>query len=283
MVITANRAPRSAVWVAAALLAVACPTEAAAQGDLKRARTLYNAGQFEEAIEAATLLRGRPDLAPSATLIIARSRLERFRRLGDPQQLETARQELRSLNPRSLAPQEAIEWQIGLGTALFLEEQAGPAAEIFKAVIPSARARLTPTEFEKLLEWWGSTLSRLAESLSGDARTQAYERFRSDVSLELERNPLSAPATYWMVVSSRGAGDLDGAWNAAVAGWIRAGTHPEGRQLRSELEVFVMQTLIPERAQSRTGQRLDAKATMTEIAALNQEWRTATTRWSGED
>jgi hypothetical protein len=270
------------VWVAVWVLTLLWGWPAAAQNDLKRARTLYNAGQFEEAIEAATSLRGRPDLAPSATLIIARSRLERFRRLGDPQQLETARQELRSVNPHSLAPQEAIEWQIGLGTALFLEEQAGPASEIFKAVIPSARARFTPPEFEKLLEWWGSTLSRLAESLSGDARKQAYERFRSDVSLELERNPLSAAATYWMVVSSRGAGDLDGAWNAAVAGWIRAGTHQDGRQIRSELEVFVMQTLIPERAQLRTGQRLDAKATLTEIAALNQEWRTVTTRWSGE-
>ena len=149
-------------------------------------------------------------------------------------------------------------------------------------MIPSARARLTPPEFEKLLEWWGGTLSRLAESLSGDARKQAYERFRSDVSLELERNPLSAPATYWLVVSSRGAGDLDGAWNAAVAGWIRAGAHQDSRQLRSELEVFVMQTLIPERAQSRTGQRLDAKSTMTEIATLNEEWRTITTRWAGE-
>jgi hypothetical protein len=282
MVITVSRRSRCAV-VAACVWVLLCAGAAAAQNDLKRARTLYNSGQFDEAIEAATALRNKPDLEPSATLIIARSHLERFRRLGDPKELETARQELRSLNPRSLAPQEAIEWQIGLGAALFLDEQAGPAAEIFKAVIPSARARLTQPEFEKLLEWWGSTMSRLAESLTGDARKQAYERFRSEVRLELERDPLSAPATYWIVVSSRGAGDFDGAWNAAVAGWIRAGGQPDGRQLRSELEVFVMQTLIPERAQSRTGQRLDAKATMTEIAALNEEWRAITTRWSGED
>jgi hypothetical protein len=282
MVIIASRTARFAV-VAVWVWALLCPGAAAAQNDLKRARTLYNSGQFDEAIEAATALRNKPDLEPSATLIIARSHLERFRRLGDPKELATARQELRSLNPRSLAPQEAIEWQIGLGAALFLDEQAGPAAEIFKAVIPSVRARLTQPEFEKLLEWWGSTMSRLAESLPGDARKQAYERFRSEVRLELERDPLSAPATYWIVVSSRGAGDFDGAWNAAVAGWIRAGGQPDGRQRRSELEVFVMQTLIPERAQSRSGQRLDAKATMTEIAALNEEWRAVTTRWSGED
>ncbi len=281
MVITASRASCFAI-VAVSVWALLCPPAAAAQTELKRARTLYNSGEFDQALEAATALLNRPDLAPSATLIIARSRLERFRRLGDPQELATARQDLRSLIPRNLAPQELIEWQIGLGMALFLEEQAGPAAEIFKAVMPSARARLTQPEFEKLLEWWGSTMSRLAESLNGDARKQAYERFRSDVRLELERNPLSAPATYWLVVSSRGAGDLDGAWSAAIAGWIRAGGHPDGRQLRSELEVFVTQTLIPERAQSRTGQRLDSKATMAEIAALNEAWRTTIALWAGE-
>jgi hypothetical protein len=282
MVTTASRAAVRLVVAALTVLAISWPQAAAAQGDLKRARTLYNAGQFDEAIAAATPLRDRLDLMSSATLIIARSRLEMFRRAGDPKELATARQELISLNRDSLAAQEAIEWQIGLGTALFLEDQVGPAAEIFRAVIPSARARLTQPEFEKLLEWWGTTMSRLAESLTGDARKQAYERFRSDVMLEVERNPLSNSGMYWMVVSSRGAGDYDGAWSAAVAGWIRAGGQPDGRQLRAEIEVFVAQTLIPERAQARTGQRLDSKATMTEIGALNEEWRALTVRWAGD-
>ena len=282
MVITANRAPTFAVWIALCVLGFVYPSTAAAQGDLKRARTLYNSGQYDQAIEAATPLRGRPDLGPSATLIIARSRLERFRRQSDPQELAAARQELLSLTPRSLAEQEAIEWQIGLGTALFLEDQVGPAAEMFRAVIPSARPLLPLPQFEKLLEWWGTTMSRLAESLVGDARKQAYEKFRSDARLELERNPLSSSATYWMIVAARGAGDFDGAWSAAVAGWIRVGRQPDGRQLRTEIEVFVGQTLIPERAQARTGQRLDAKPTIAEIGALNEEWRAVTTRWSGE-
>jgi hypothetical protein len=282
MVTTASRMPAFVVGIAICVFGWVYPGTAAAQGDLKRARTLYNSGQYDEAIEAATPLRGRPDLAPSAALIIARSRLERFRRQSDPQELAAARQELITLSPRNLAEQEAIEWQIGLGTALFLEDQVGPAAEMFRAVIPSARARLPQPQFEKLLEWWGTTMSRLAESLSGEARKQAYENFRSDVKLELERNPFSGSATYWLVVASRGAGDFDGAWSAAVAGWIRAGRQPDGRQLRAEIEVFVGQTLIPERAQARTGQRLDSKPTIAEIGALNEEWRAVTTRWSGE-
>jgi hypothetical protein len=282
MATTASRISTRVVWVALCVFVLVSPGVAVAQGDLKRARTLYNSGQFDEAIEAASAVRTRQDLAPSATLIIARSRLERFRRAADPDDLATARQELISLSPGILSPQEAIEWQIGLGTALFLEDQVGPAAEMFRAVIPSARARLSQPEFEKLLEWWGTTMSRLAESLAGEARRHTYEAFRSDVRLELERNPLSASGMYWMIVSSRGAGDFDGAWNAAVAGWIRAGAQPNGRQLRSEIEAFVVKTLIPERAQARTGQRLDSKATVTEIAALHEQWRALTTRWNGD-
>jgi hypothetical protein len=282
MVTTASRTAVRLLWAAVVVMAMAWPQAASAQSDLKRARTLYNAGQYDEAIAAATPLRNRPELAPSASLIIARSRLELFRRAGDSNELATARKELISLNRDGLSAQEAIEWQIGLGAALFLEDQIGPAAEMFRAVIPSARDRLTQPEFEKLLEWWGTTMSRLAESLTGDARKQAYEKFRSDVRLEVERNPLSMSGMYWMVVSSRGAGDYDGAWNAAVAAWIRAGGQPDGRQLRAEIEVFVAQTLIPERAQARTGQRLDSKATMTEIGALNEEWRELTVRWAGD-
>ena len=35
---------------------------------------------------------------------------------------------------------------------------------------------------------------------------------------ELERNPLCRPATYWSVVSARGAGDFDLAWNRRYRG-----------------------------------------------------------------
>ncbi|HKY22990.1 MAG TPA: hypothetical protein VJM31_17380 [Vicinamibacterales bacterium] len=272
---------RRYIMVAVWALAVICPGPAAAQGDLERARKLYNSGQFEESIAAATVAKSRPAAIASATLIIARSRLERFRTLSDPKELAAARAELVSLNPRSLGPQEAIEWQIGVGAVLFLEGQLGPAAEMFTTVLPAARSRLAPVELEKLLEWWASTLARLAESLIGEARRSAYQRLRVDVRLELERNPLSRPATYWAVVAMRGAGDLDAAWGAAAAGWIRSGHQPEGTQLRTDLDRFVTQTLIPERAQARTGQRLDAKATLTDIATLTEEWRALTERWGG--
>jgi hypothetical protein len=263
-------------------LIIFSPRPAAAQSDLQRARMLYNAGQFEESIAAATSASSKPATANSARLIIARARLERFRAQGDAKELATARAELVSLKPGSLTPLEAIEWQIGVGTALFLEDQLGPAAEIFATLLPSARARLTSDEFQKLLDWWAIAISRLAESLTGDARKHNYEKLRADARNELERNPFSRPATYWTVVSSRGVGDLDGAWTAAITGWIRMSGQPDGRQLQADLDTFVTRTLIPERAQARTGQRPDAKPTMTEIAALTEEWRAITARWAGE-
>ena len=276
---TANRVIACVLVWAAALV---CPDAAVAQSDLERARMLYNSGRFEEAIAAATTAASKPAAIPSATLIVARSRLERFRALGDPKELAVARAELVSLSPRSLAPQEAIEWQIGIGTALFLDDQAGPAAEVFTSVLPVARGRLTPAEFEKVLEWWGTALGRLAEGLTGEARKQAYERFRAAVKVETDRNPLSRAAAYWTVVAMRGCGELDTAWNAAIAGWILSGAEPDGAQLRTDLDRFVVQTLIPERAQARTGQRLEATTTAFEVTSMTEEWRALASRWIGE-
>lgn len=263
------------VWA----LALLWPGPAAAQSDLERARALYNAGQFDESIAAAAVAKNKPAAAQSATLIAARARLERFRQKNAPKDLAAARADLMSLNPRLLAPQEAIEWQIGLGIALFLENHPGPASEMFSTVLPSARGRLSAAEFDKLLEWWASTLSRVAESQTGTARQDAYRALLTSVRQELERNPFSRPTGYWVVVAARGAGDLEGAWNAAVTGWVRAGSEPDGAQMRSDLDRFVTQTLIPERAQARTSQRLDSRATQADVAAQTEQWRTVAQQW----
>ena len=51
-------------------LALLCPGAAYAQNDLERARTLYNTGQFDESIAAATIAKSKRSTAASATLII---------------------------------------------------------------------------------------------------------------------------------------------------------------------------------------------------------------------
>lgn len=269
---------RQVLLVCGALF-IACSSAAAEQSELERARSLYNQGQFDESIAAAGTIKAKPAAAHSATLIAARARLERFRLKSDPADLGAARADLVSLNPHNLAPQEVIEWQIGLGTALFLENQPGPAAEMFATVLPGARESLSPAELDKLVEWWASTTARVAELQTGAARKDAYEAMLAGVRGELERNSLSWPASYWLVVAARGAGDFDGAWNAAVTGWIRASSQPEGQRHRDDLERFVTQTLIPERAQARTGQRLDSKTTQAEIATLTEQWRALVEQW----
>ena len=258
---------KSARGAAIAVLLLVCPAMAAAQSDLERARSLYNAGMFDESIAAAAVAKKKTAAAPSATLIAARARLELFRqKQRSPGPGGRARGSCFTESARSCAAgnHRVADWRSP--PRCFSKISRDPPLRCSRPCLPTARG-LPTGEFDKLLEWWASTLSRVAESLSGVARKDAYAAMLSAVRAELERDPLSRPATYWLVVAARGTGDFDGAWNAAVAGWIRAGAQPEGQQLRSDLDRFVTQTLIPERAQSRTGQRLDAKATMSEIEA----------------
>ena len=62
-----------------------------------------------------------------------------------------------------------------MATALFLEGEVGPAAGIFAAVLPSARAGLAQPEYEKLVEWRSAATVQHAETLVGDARRRLYE------------------------------------------------------------------------------------------------------------
>ena len=113
-----------------------------------------------------------------------------------------------------------------------------------------ARGKLTDVEFEKLLEC-GERRIAARRTLTGDARKRTYERLRGDATsswngiLSHARDLLGRRA-------ARGAGDFDAAWSAAVLGWI--GRRTPGRpSITRRTGLFVTQTLIPERAQARTG------------------------------
>ena len=45
---------------------------------------------------------------------------------------------------------------------------------------------------------------------------------------ELRDDPANGAANYWQVVAARGVGDLDRAWSAAIAGWVRSTLDPGG-------------------------------------------------------
>ena len=76
-----------------------------------------------------------------------------------------------------------------------------------------------------------------------DARI--VERMRSELALD----PGSSPASYWLAAAARGTGYLDRAWQAAIAGWVRASlARDRGAALRADLDRLATEAIIPERA-----------------------------------
>src|ERR1700745_2545788 len=108
------------VAVAALCLAFAASARAA-DDPLSRARTLYNQGQFESAINAAEQARLMPARADAADLVAARAYLERFRASAEPDDLVNARERLRRIDPQRFPANERSEYVVGLGEALFFD------------------------------------------------------------------------------------------------------------------------------------------------------------------
>jgi hypothetical protein len=153
---------------------------------------------------------------------------------------------------------------------LFLGEAFGAAAELFDAaliqdgVLP-LRARML------LLDWWASALDREAQSRPVERRAPVFNRIVLRMEDELRVDPGNAPASYWLAVAARGAGDLDRSWDAAIAGWVRATLEPEtAASVRADLDRFVTQALIPERARQVPGGSPEA---------LRGEWELIKTQW----
>ena len=79
-----------------------------------------------------------------------------------------------------------------------------------------------------LLDWWATALDREAQKLPSDRRPPVYQRIGDRMDRELRDDPANGVANYWQVVAARGVGDLDRAWSAAIAGWVRSTLDPAG-------------------------------------------------------
>jgi hypothetical protein len=251
---------RAAVVAVIALAAIA----AAPKPDLlTNARRFYNQGHYEQALETARQAASAPGTASSARLIMGRARLERFRQQSVAQELEDARADFRAVDPRALDPRERVELQVGLGELLYLEDRFGPAAELLDPVV-DASATLAPDAHERALDWWATALHRQAQSLPAAERQVVYPRIIERMELELKRDAASAPASYWLAASARAAGDLERAWGAAWAGWIRAALGRDGGvALRADLDKLMTEGIIPDRAAKAPARdRRQAAATM---------------------
>jgi len=254
--------------VVIALSAGARSAEAARKPDpLTAARQFYNLAQYDRAIDAAEQAAGRPALMPAARLIMGRSRLERYRSTQVPKDLEDARADLRAVDPIALDARERAELQVGLGELLFFEDRFGAAAELLGPVLEQAPT-LEAEARARALDWWATALDRHAQTLPAGDRGAILARVIARMEEELRRDPASAPAGYWIAAASRSSGDLDRAWSAAMAGWIRATlARDRGVALRTDLDKLVTEGIIPDRAAKALAR--DRRQIQT---ALGAEW-----------
>jgi hypothetical protein len=250
-------------------LGIAAPVRAA-DDPLARARLLYNQGQFEAAINAAEQARLTPARVDAADLVAARAYLERFRASAAADDLVNARDRLRRIDPQRFPPVERAEYVVGLGEALFFEGSFGAAADVLDTIVRTDDL-LAAEARERVLDWWASSLDRDAKPRPEIERQGVYQRIRERMDEELAVRPASGTAAYWLAAAARSQGDLQAAWDAAMAGWVRAPLIADhGVALRADLDRLVLRAIVPDRA----------KATAQTPESLLQQWEQFKQRWN---
>ena len=265
----------SAALASVALVLVFAVSAAAQRAELARARSAHNQRQFDAAIEAALVAQKAPPTMDAATVVLARSYLERYRERANPDDLSAARVALGTVRVSVLDTRDHLDFLMALGEALFFEDDYGAAAHLFESGLDAASAQ-GPTTGEAMLDWWGSAMERHADALDRDRRAVVFTRMRERMSRELARNPGSAAAAYWIVVATRGAGEPDAAWEAAIAGWVRARlAGSRSAALRADLDRLVLEGIIPDRVRAvASEQRGQAESDLrTEWAVVKERWK----------
>jgi hypothetical protein len=221
---------------------------------LAEARRLYNAGRYDAAAAAAREAMGVEGSAGAARVVLGRVQLERFRQTADRADLTAAREALRGVDPKPLKYRERLELSIGQAEVLYLDDRFGAAAELFESSLDRS-AVLGPAAHERVLDWWATALDRHAQLRPMEERPAIYVR---------------------IVDRMRGSGDLERAWQAAIAGWVRASLADDrGAALHADLDRLVTQAIIPERAAKlKAG---DARQT---AAGMQNEWTAFKEGWS---
>ena len=263
------------LWGVAVILVLLSPPLAAARPDpLTLARRFYNQGQYEQAIEAARQASANPSYAAAARLISGRAHLEQYRQKAEISDLESARTELRGVDEHALDPRERLELQVGYAELLFCDQRYGAAAEMLDPLL-DATVTLAPDGHDRALDWWATSLDKDAQRMPRESRAAVYQRITRRMEDDLRRDPASPTASYWLAAAARGQGDLDRAWSAATAAWVRAGLHPERADaVRTDIDKLVIEGIIPERVAA-----LPAQARRDALAAMMSDWETFKKNW----
>jgi hypothetical protein len=261
--------------VAVAMGVLLASSPASADDRLAQARSFYNQELYELAMKSAAAIADR-QVADEAALIVARANLERFRQTRDTANLTAARDALRTIDASKLSADGQTELTVGLGEWLFLDEKYGAAAELFDAALGrTATAGIDPRD--RVLDWWATSVDRYAQ-VTPAHRIELYARIVDRMESELRERPDSVTAAYWLAAAARSMGDLDRAWTAAVAGWLRARVLPSrGAALRADLDRLVLTAIIPERARELGGGNHDSTDA---VDVMTAEWEHLKTEWN---
>jgi hypothetical protein len=250
-------------------------TAVSAADPLTEARRLYTAKQYEAAERLAREAAATPALADAAFVVLGRIKLERYRQTANAADLASARDSFRRIDPRALDTRERVELAVGLGEAVYLDDRFGAAAELFEGVLDRS-VQLGPGAHDRVLDWWATALDRQAQRRKAEERAPTYARILARMRAEVAQNPGSTPANYWLVAAARACGDLEQAWTAAAAGWLRAPmAEDRGAALRADLDRLVVQAIIPERAG-----KLSVRDSKQVQAHMLNEWKTFKENWT---
>jgi hypothetical protein len=260
------------------IFVLALTGSAAAADPLSEARRLYNLAQYEMAERLAREAAGIPAQADAARVVLGRIQLERFRQSADPKDLAAARASLTMVDTVRLVAADRVELAIGFAEALYLDGHFGAAAYLFESVRQRSILLGRPAH-ERVLDWWATALDRQAQTLPLVERGPLYHSILQRMNEEIAENPGSTPAGYWLAAAERAQGNLDRAWYAAQAGWLRATfAEDRGAALRADLDRLVTQALIPDRAAKLASgsPRSDPKEAQ---ASMNEEWEAFKRMW----
>lgn len=243
---------------------------------LDRARRLYNAGSYDEAIEAARPLTTRAGSEEAAQLLIGRALLERHRASAVPEDLAEARQALRQVDPTALSDRHKVDLVVGLGEALYLDGDYRAAAALLGSAMGQA-VWLSPAGREQLADWWSTAMDRYAQTRPPEDRTPIYVEIEQRMAAHLGQYPDSSAAPYWSAAAALARGDLELAWDLAVAAWVRAPMTPDrGAALRADVDRLVVRAIVPERVKRLPGAP-DAQDAANSLLA---EWELTKEKWT---
>ena len=155
--------------------------------------------------------------ADEASLILGRAHLERFRdgRRDGP----GGRPGRRSCASIRQSCRHATAWSSSSVWARRCISTASSAPRRSCSIRRlSPPGRIESAGRDGLLDWWADSLERYAAT--GPTREGVYVRMLRRMEEETQRDTRSLSASYWLVVAAHGVGDLDRAWDVAIAAWV---------------------------------------------------------------